>query len=118
MTTLRELTEEMQAVADLANDPDIPQEALIDTLEGIQGMFNEKAIKVVHVLVNSDSDIDAIDAEIARLSAKISFMCGVLPMTSSRPRSAVTFLTLSSACSEMNPLSSVKTIGVSPIRTS
>lgn len=70
MTSLRDLSKEMIEVRDLAMDPDIPPEALRDTLDGIEGMFNEKAVRVVDVINNSDSDVAAIDAEIARLQAR------------------------------------------------
>jgi hypothetical protein len=60
----------MVEVRDLAMDPDIPAEALKDTLDGIEGMFNDKAVRVVDVINNGDSDIAAIDGEIARLQAR------------------------------------------------
>jgi Siphovirus Gp157 len=70
MSTLRELSHELQEVQSLALDPDVPEEALRDTLDGIEGMFNEKAVRIVHVIANSDTDLDAISAEIKRLSER------------------------------------------------
>jgi Siphovirus Gp157 len=70
MSTLRELSHELQEVQSLALDPDVPEEALRDTLDGIEGMFNEKAVRIVHVIANSDTDVDAISAEIKRLSER------------------------------------------------
>lgn len=70
MSTLRELSHELQEVQSLALDPDVPEEALRDTLDGIEGMFNEKAVRIVHVITNSDTDVDAISAEIKRLSER------------------------------------------------
>ena len=70
MTTLRELTKDLMEVQELANNPDIPPEALADTLNGLEGMFNEKAVRIGHVLLNGDSDITAIDDEIRRLTAR------------------------------------------------
>jgi len=67
MTSLRELSTELMEVQALALDPEIPPEALQDTLDAMEGMFNEKALRVVHVITNSGSDVDAIDAEIKRL---------------------------------------------------
>lgn len=74
MSTLRELSAELAGINELARDPEIPMEAIADTIEGLQGMFNEKAIKVVHVIANNDSDIAEIDAEIARLTARKKVM--------------------------------------------
>ena len=68
MPTLRELSKELAEVRDLALDPDVPEEAIRDTLEGLEGIFQDKAVSVVHVLTNGDSDIAALDAEIARLT--------------------------------------------------
>jgi hypothetical protein len=70
MTSLRDISQEFMEVMDLASDADIPAQALKDTLDGIEGMFNDKAIRIVHVIANSDSDIAAIDEEIKRLSAR------------------------------------------------
>lgn len=70
MTSLRELSTELIEVRDLALDPDIPADAIRDTLDGMEGLFQEKALRVVHVIINGGSDIDALDAEIARLSAR------------------------------------------------
>ncbi len=70
MSTLRELSHELQEVQSLALDPDVPEEALRDTLDGIEGMFNEKAVRIVHVIANSGTDVDAISAEIKRLSER------------------------------------------------
>jgi len=68
MSTLRELSQELIEVQRLATDPDLPANALQDTLDGMGGMFNEKAVSVVHVITNSGSDIAEIDAEIKRLT--------------------------------------------------
>lgn len=46
--------------------------AVRDTLEGIEGEFQEKGKAVAVVALNFDSDIEAIDAEIARLQKRKS----------------------------------------------
>lgn len=70
MTTLRELSADLRGIHEMALDPDLPQESLTDTLEGLEGMFNEKAVRIVHVISNQDSDVAAIDAEIKRLQER------------------------------------------------
>jgi hypothetical protein len=74
MSTLRELSAELEAVNYLARDPDIPMEAIADTIEGLEGMFNAKAVKVVHVIANNESDIAEIDTEIKRLQGRKKVM--------------------------------------------
>lgn len=67
MSTLRELSADLRGIHDIAMDTEMPPEALADTLEGLEGMFKEKAVRVVHVIANQDSDVAALDAEIKRL---------------------------------------------------
>jgi hypothetical protein len=74
MSSLRELSTDLRAINDMANDPDIAPEMLIDTIEGLEGMFEEKAIRVVHVVANNESDISEIDEEIKRLQGKKKIM--------------------------------------------
>jgi len=74
MSTLRELSAELLEVQALALDPEIPAEALQDTLDGMAGLFNEKAVSVVHVITNGASDVAAMDAEIKRLQDRKTVM--------------------------------------------
>ena len=74
MSTLRELSADLRGINELANDPEIDPEMLADTIEGLEGMFEEKAVKVVHVVANNDSDIAQIDAEIKRLQERKKVM--------------------------------------------
>ena len=67
MTALRTLTHDYHQVLALAQDPDVPLQALRDTLEGIEGEFNDKAVSLVDTVLNADTDIHAIDEEIKRL---------------------------------------------------
>jgi len=70
MTSLRDLSTDLIAVRDMALDPDVPADAIRDTLDGMEGIFNDKAVSIVHVITNGGSDIDALDAEMARLAAR------------------------------------------------
>ena len=49
---------------------DMPPEALADTLEALQGDIEAKAQAIVAVRSGMESDVVAIDAEIARLSTR------------------------------------------------
>jgi hypothetical protein len=55
---------ELQSIDDM--EPDV----IADTLEALQGDIEEKAQAIVAVRAGMESDIAAIDAEIARLSAR------------------------------------------------
>ena len=69
MTSLYKLTEQQRELKELLNNEDLPPEAIEDTFQALSGEFNEKAVSVVHVIHNMDSDLESIDAEIKRLSA-------------------------------------------------
>lgn len=68
MKTLRELTDDILQIMAMAEDPDIPQEALADTLEGMEGLFQDKAQRVGMVVLDYKAKAEAIKAEIARLT--------------------------------------------------
>ena len=69
---LRELTGQYLELSSMAtdSDSDLTPELIADTLESIEGEFNEKAVAVTHIISNMDSDIDIIDAEIQRLQSR------------------------------------------------
>ena len=70
MSKLYDLTRQLIELSELANNPDVPPEALADTLEALEGEFEAKAISICHVLLNTDGDVAAIDAEIKRLQER------------------------------------------------
>lgn len=69
MTALREIAQEYLGLLELAKSEDIPAEAIADTLESIEGGFDDKAKKVATVIQSIDDDVQVIDKEIARLTA-------------------------------------------------
>lgn len=67
MTALYELTKGMLALQD---EPDMPEEAIRDTLEGMELEFNDKATAIIMLTQNVDGDVSAIDEEIKRLQQR------------------------------------------------
>lgn len=67
MTKLYELTGKYLALSQLADDPDMPPEALADSLEGLEGEIEVKAQALLQVVAGMEGDTGAIDAEIKRL---------------------------------------------------
>lgn len=65
MSSLYEIAEtHNQALLALAELDDVPEEVINDTLEGLQGSFEAKAISVASFFMNVDADIQAMkDAE-------------------------------------------------------
>lgn len=74
MTSLYKLTEQQRELKELAGSGDVPAEALADTFEALGGQFNEKAVSISHVVKDIDTDIEALDAEIKRLSERKKVM--------------------------------------------
>lgn len=69
MTKLREISEQYLGLLEMAKTENLPAEAIQDTLEAIEGSFEEKAKRVVAVIQSIDDDVSVIDAEIDRLNA-------------------------------------------------
>lgn len=68
---LYELSEQYQQLQELsALDDDDMAMAIRDTVEGIEGQFDDKAIDLVKYTRNMDTDIEAVDAEIKRLQSR------------------------------------------------
>ena len=69
---LRNITGQYLELCDMASDPEseLTHENIKDTLEGIEGEFNDKAIAVTQVISEMTSDIDKIDLEIERLQKR------------------------------------------------
>ena len=70
MSTLYELSEQYQELLSMALDPDIDEEAIADTLEGLEGEIEDKADGYAKVMRNLEADASAIKAEIARLTER------------------------------------------------
>lgn len=71
MTALYELSKEYQELARLAEDGDEDLAvAVSDTMQAIEGEFQEKGKALAIVTLNMDGDIDAIQAQIDRLSER------------------------------------------------
>lgn len=70
MTALYEIKNNLLELSNIDADSEDMREAIKNTLEGVEGEFNDKAVSVVHYIKNLDADAEAIDTEIKRLSAR------------------------------------------------
>ena len=66
--TLYEMTDNYKAVLEMAQNPDIDEQAIKDTLETIQGDIKEKADGYAKVIKELDGETDKLTAEIKRLT--------------------------------------------------
>ena len=74
MSHLYELTGQMIGLQRLIEDGEMDDEALQDTLEGLEGDLQAKAEGLLSYVANVGSDVSAIDVEIKRLQARKTTM--------------------------------------------
>lgn len=69
---LRKITGQYLELCNMASDPEseLTPESIADTLESIEGAFNDKAVAVTHVISEMSLDIEKIDSEINRLQKR------------------------------------------------
>lgn len=70
MSTLYELTEQYQALMEMAYDPEVDDQTFKDTMEGLWGEIEEKADGYAKIITSIKADEDALKAEEARLYAR------------------------------------------------
>lgn len=70
MATLYDITGRMLALVAMADDEDIEPEVLKDTLEGIEGEYDDKIEGYCKMIKNLEADMKAFDEEAKRLKAK------------------------------------------------
>lgn len=70
MSHLYEISENLRGLASIEAEDESMALAIRDTMEAVQGEFDEKAKAVASVILNMDSDADAIQAEIDRLTSR------------------------------------------------
>ncbi len=70
MKPLYEITQDHKELLKLADENDDMASAVANTMELIEGDFNDKAVSLIHVVNNMGSDVETIKTEIIRLSAR------------------------------------------------
>lgn len=72
--SMYQMTEEWQNVFEMLSDPDIPEEAVMDTIEMIEADMDIKADSYAKIIKTMDGSISTIDAEIKRLQDRKASM--------------------------------------------
>ena len=70
MSSLYDLTEQFQELLSMALDPDVDEQALADTMEGIECEIEEKADGYAKVIKSLEADVEALKVEEARLAGR------------------------------------------------
>lgn len=67
---LYKITEDLNGIAQILEDPDVSPELFTDTLDAIEMEFDLKSQQVASMIVNIGSPIEAIEVQIERLNKK------------------------------------------------
>jgi SMC interacting uncharacterized protein involved in chromosome segregation len=70
MSALHEITSNHKELMKMVDNDELSIEDVADTMDMIEGEFNDKAMSLVAVKDNMETDVTAIDAEIKRLTAR------------------------------------------------
>lgn len=70
MTSLYELSAEYKEALEVLSDPDLDQDMVKDTLEGLEGELKDKAKNVAAFYQNLLADVDAMKAAEQRIAAR------------------------------------------------
>lgn len=68
MANLYELEKEYKELLDMAEDPEVDQQAIIDTLEGLEGEISQKAVGYSKVIRQLEADAKALKEEAKHFS--------------------------------------------------
>ena len=72
MSTLYTLTGEYMQLLEMAQEPDIDEQCLKDTMEAIEGELEDKAEGYAKIMKQLEAEAAAIDAEVKRLNERKS----------------------------------------------
>lgn len=68
--SMYQMTEEWQGVFEMLCDPEVPEDAVLDTIEMIEADMDLKADSYAKIMKTMDGDISIINAEIKRLQER------------------------------------------------
>ena len=70
MANLYEITQDYMTILAMMEDPELDPQTLADTMEAVEGELEVKAENYAKVMKNLEADVNAIKAEIDRLSER------------------------------------------------
>lgn len=70
MANLFDLTSDYLQILDMMDDPELDQQTLADTMEGIEGALEDKFDRYVYVAKQEQGDIDVLNETIKQLQAR------------------------------------------------
>lgn len=70
MTSLYEMTAQWQQIYEMLLDPEVPEDAVLDTLEGLEGVMDQKADNYGKLIRSLEENAAAVDDELRRLTER------------------------------------------------
>lgn len=71
MSSLYDLKNEYRMLLEMTEDPEVDEQAIIDTMDSIEGEIEDKADGYARVIAQKKRDVESIEAEIGRLSERL-----------------------------------------------
>lgn len=91
MSSIYEITGDYMRLMDMMDDPELDQQTLNDTLEGIEGEFEVKAEAYAKVMKNLEADAEGLKNEIDRLTQRKRAIDNNIKRLKETLQSAMTF---------------------------
>jgi phage host-nuclease inhibitor protein Gam len=70
MASIYAITDDYRQLLDMLDEGEVEPQMILDTLEGIDAEFEDKAENYAKIMKNMASDVEGLKAEIARLTAR------------------------------------------------
>ena len=67
---LFEIAQQLRALADMSLDEDLPPEVIADTLEGLEGDFDSKAVDVAKFVLSLEANAEAVKDAAAKMAKR------------------------------------------------
>ena len=115
MATLYELKGDYLMLLEMAEDPDTDVEVLADTLESLDYEIEEKADAYVAVIGELNADVEKIDAEIKRLTARKKLISGNVDRIKQNLQDTMTAIGKKKIKTPLHAISVVKNGGKTPV---
>lgn len=115
MATLYEVTGQVLELIQMSEDPDVDRETLRDTMDGLEGEYNDKMESYVIAIKKVEADMDMFKKEIERLQRILSTGNNAIKQMKSRMLQSMEELDLPKVKTEHFTLSRVKNGGLQPM---
>ena len=115
MATLYEVTDQVKQLIQMSEDPDVDREVLRDTIDSVEGEYEDKMESYVIAIKKVESDMDMFKREIERLQRILSTGNNAIKQMKIRMLDSMDELDIQKVKTEHFTLSRVKNGGLQPM---